>query len=312
MEYRNLVTFLRVAELQNFTQAANALGYAQSTVTFHIQSLEEELGVTLFDRIGKKVSLTMAGEYLISYANEMMHLESGIRELGEKADAVAGTLRVGIVESLLATYAGQAVPRYQKRYPRVSVEFRTASGFKLMELLYKSEVDLIFFMGKRIADPEFVRDLIRTAGVSFVTYAEHPLAGRRSIPFLEIQKEPLVLPERASFYRRIAEEIAAQYDCTLNPSIQIGNTAAILELLKSRAGISFLPDYLTRREVEAGRLAILDVKDPLHTHFYVQIFHHRNKWVTPQMKGFVEVMEELLGPEERPEDSKKAVGMLNL
>ncbi|MGI6055050.1 MAG: LysR family transcriptional regulator, partial [Clostridium sp.] len=53
MEYRNLVTFLRVAELQNFTQAASALGYAQSTVTFHIQSLEEELGVVLFDRIGK-------------------------------------------------------------------------------------------------------------------------------------------------------------------------------------------------------------------------------------------------------------------
>ena len=66
MEYRNLVTFLRVAELQNFTKAANQLGYAQSTVTFHIQSLEEELGVTLFDRIGKKATLTSAGEYLVN------------------------------------------------------------------------------------------------------------------------------------------------------------------------------------------------------------------------------------------------------
>ena len=101
MEYRNLVTFLRVAELQNFTKAANQLGYAQSTVTFHIQSLEEELGVTLFDRIGKKVTLTSAGEYLVTYANEMMKILTEIRQLNDSVDVMSGKLRVGVVESVL-------------------------------------------------------------------------------------------------------------------------------------------------------------------------------------------------------------------
>ena len=105
MEYRNLVTFLRVAELQNFTQAANALGYAQSTVTFHIQSLEEELGVVLFDRIGKKISLTQAGEALLHYANEMVRLETEMRGIGKQTEELAGTLRVGVVESILYTNA---------------------------------------------------------------------------------------------------------------------------------------------------------------------------------------------------------------
>ena len=74
MEFRNILTFLRAAELHSFTRAAEEMGYAQSTVTFHIQQLEAEIGVSLFDRIGKKVSLTPAGEQLVTYANQMLQL----------------------------------------------------------------------------------------------------------------------------------------------------------------------------------------------------------------------------------------------
>lgn len=294
MEYRNLVTFLRVAELQNFTQAANALGYAQSTVTFHIQSLEDELGVKLFDRIGKKVSLTMAGEYLISYVNEMMHLETCIQELNKNMELLPGTLRIGIVESLLYTYAENMILTYNQKYPNISLEIHSNSSLELMEMLRGNNVDIILFMGKRIVDPNFVRDLIKPARVSFVTSYDNPLARKESVEFTEIAQQQLILPEKNSLYRKMAEELAAEFDCVLNPSVQINSTALIIELLQHKLGISFLPDYLTASAVEEKRLARLNLKDGFQQTYYVQILHHKNKWVTPQMKAFSTLAEEVL------------------
>ncbi len=297
MEYRNLVTFLRVAELQNFTQAANELGYAQSTVTFHIQSLEEELGVVLFDRIGKKVSLTMAGEYLITYANEMMHLETSIRELNRNMEKLPGTLRLGVVESLLYTHAERMILEYNKRYPHISLEIHSNSSLELMEMLRGNNVDMILFMGKRIVDSNFVRDLITRAEVSFVTSVDNPLAKKEIVDFHEIMEQPLILPERNSLYRRMAEDVAAHFDCVLQPIVQINNTAMIIDLLCHGLGISFLPKYLTAKKIKEGKLAVLNVGSGVHQDYYIQLLHHKNKWVTPQMKGFVSLIEEILEPE---------------
>ena len=295
MEYRNLVTFLRVAELQNFTQAANALGYAQSTVTFHIQSLEEELGVVLFDRIGKRVSLTMAGEYLISYANDIMHLESAIRDLNKNLETLPGTLRIGVVESLLSVYAGRIVEGYRELHPQIALEIQSGSSPELMDLLRENNVDLILFMGRRIVEPHFVRDLIRPADVSFVTAASSPLAKKKTVKFSDLIREPLILPEKSSLYRKMAEEVAAHFDCMLEPAVQINSTAVILRLLKRGLGVSFLPDYLTRPGVQAGELALLPVESWAPQEYFIQLLHHKNKWVTPQMRWFVSLMEETLG-----------------
>ena len=295
MEYRNLVTFLRVAELQNFTQAANALGYAQSTVTFHIQSLEEELGVVLFDRIGKRVSLTMAGEYLISYANDIMHLESAIRDLNKNLETLPGTLRIGVVESLLSVYAGRIVEGYRELHPQIALEIQSGSSPELMELLRENNVDLILFMGRRIVEPHFVRDLIRPADVSFVTAASSPLAKKKTVKFSDLIREPLILPEKSSLYRKMAEEVAAHFDCMLEPAVQINSTAVILRLLKRGLGVSFLPDYLTRPGVQAGELALLPVESWAPQEYFIQLLHHKNKRVTPQMRWFVSLMEETLG-----------------
>ena len=100
MELKNINTFVRVAELNSFTKAANELGYSQSTVTIQIKQLENELNFLLFDRIGKNVSLTPRGEDFLMYANEFLRLEAQALSLKGGADAVSGTLRLGVLESL--------------------------------------------------------------------------------------------------------------------------------------------------------------------------------------------------------------------
>lgn len=293
MEHRNLVTFLRVAELQNFTRAANELGYAQSTVTFHIQTLEEELGVSLFDRIGKKVKLTKAGEYLVNYANEMERIISDMEQISNTVNMVRGTLRIGVVESLLASYMVDALSRYAKDFPEVNIEVVTGSTSGLMELLRSNDVDLIFVMGSRIVDYDFVRAMIQEAGVSFVASADHPLAGKEEISFEEIAAGRMILPEKNSLYRRSMEMIAGKYDCILSPAIQMNNTMSIMKLLKTGNGVSYLPDYLTREGIEDGTLCRLNVQyDPQK--YYIQILYHRNKWISPQMTEFVDLIKKLI------------------
>ena len=99
MELRNIKSFIKVAEFENFSKAAEVLGYAQSTITLQIQQLEQELGVNLFDRIGKRVLLSEKGRAFLSYANDMVQLEAEAIETVSENTTPTGTLRIGTIES---------------------------------------------------------------------------------------------------------------------------------------------------------------------------------------------------------------------
>ena len=103
MELRNITTFLRVAELQNFTHAAQELGYSQSAVTVQIRQLETELGVPLFERIGRSVSLTAPGQAFLQEAGEIIKAAERAKDAVRTAPEPEGTLRVGTMESLSAS-----------------------------------------------------------------------------------------------------------------------------------------------------------------------------------------------------------------
>ena len=101
MEVRNLVTFLKVTELKSFSRAAEALDYSQSAVTVQIQQLERELGVQLFDRIGKTVSITQYGKDFVSYARDVVSAIARASAFASSDSELSGTVRVGTLNSLL-------------------------------------------------------------------------------------------------------------------------------------------------------------------------------------------------------------------
>ena len=100
MEIRNIATFLKVAGTQNFSKAAEQLGYSQSAVTVQIQQLEKELDTQLFERIGKRVYLTEKGQEFVFYANEIMRVTNRALDFSKKNSVPKGTLRIGGVESI--------------------------------------------------------------------------------------------------------------------------------------------------------------------------------------------------------------------
>lgn len=120
MEIRNLITFLRVAELQNFTRAAQELGYSQSNVSAQIKQLEQELDRRLFDRIGKNVFLTSYGEAMIPYAKQVVSTVLQMETFMKSEAALEGTVRVGITDSLSELRLDDALLSFHRRFPRRS------------------------------------------------------------------------------------------------------------------------------------------------------------------------------------------------
>jgi len=234
----------------------------------------------------------------VNYANEMERIISDMEQISNTVNVVRGNLRIGVVESLLATYMVEALCRYTRDFPEVNIDVVTGSTAGLMELLRSNDVDLIFIMGNRIVDFDFVRAMIQEAGVSFVASSSHPLAGKEEISFQEIAADRLILPEKSSLYRKSMEMIAGTTDCILSPVIQMNNTTSIMRLLETGNGISYLPDYLTRESLEDGSLTRLNVKyEPQK--YYIQILYHRNKWISPQMTEFISLIKKIII--ERPE-----------
>lgn len=137
MEIRHLYTFLQVASMENFTQAGHVLGYSQSNVSAQIQQLEDEIGVQLFDRVGRGVTLTQYGKELIPYAHRIVSISAEMGNFLKSELKMSGTLRVGMVESLFDVCFEPFMLRYCERFPEMKIDLTVDATATLQELMQK-------------------------------------------------------------------------------------------------------------------------------------------------------------------------------
>ena len=291
MELRNIETFIKLTELENFSRTAEYLNYSQSTVTIQIQQLEKELGFQLFERIGKKVILTNLGKQFLSEAKEMKKIEEQMLHLGMNKDEVSGTLRVGSIESLINPYSTKLITEYHRRFPKVKLDIRTSHTTDLLQMIKQNALDVAVGFGRKIADRDCCIAYARPFRLSFVAHPNNELAGQRKIRLEEVLAQPLLLTERDSIYRQELEEMAANEDALISPTIEIDNTMILMELVQRGLGISFLPNYIFQESISGKKLSILNVRG-CNRKFWCQIFHHRNKWVSPAMRAFINLTTE--------------------
>lgn len=295
MELRNVITFLKVAESGSFTKAAEQLGYVQSTVTVQIQQLEKEFGFPLFDRIGKKVSLTPMGHEFIVYANQLVRIAEESKQIGKNPKNYTGQLRIGVLESLFVWLLDDLLVDYHNEFPNVSVETKTASGSDLFNMLKQNHLDLIFLLDKKITEKDCKRSFAWPVKIVFVTHPDNALAKQNRVTFEDIISQPLILTEKNGIYRRALEDFASERNVLITPFWEIDNTRTIVKLIKNSLGISFLPEYTVHESVERNELAILNVED-CSIQFWSQLFYNKNKWITPPMEGFMNLIQNYYKP----------------
>ena len=290
MEIRNLITFVRIAEVRNFSKTAEQLGYSQSAVTMQIKQLEAELQVQLFERIGKKAKLTQAGQRLLPYALDILRAAGKAESIAREPEQISGKLRIGTCESYVISVLPPVFMEMGERCPGVEISTHTAPVPDLIDMLRQNDIDILYFLDEKLYFPEWIKVMEQPENIYFVSSSSSPLARMKKIPISRLVEEPLYLTEKGISYRYAMEQTLAAAGYELHPRLEVGNTDVITRFLLKNKGISFLPEYVVKDDVAEGRLAILDTECPRIV-MWSQLAYHRNKYVTPQMKLFLEFMQ---------------------
>lgn len=293
MDMKNINTFIYTAELGSFTKAAELLGYSQSTVSFQIRQLEEELGTVLFERINRTVTLTDRGKEILRYAHRMKQLAGEMQEMVQPKQEVRGHLRIAMSDSLCEEIAEKLFVLLQRKYPEVTMKIVIAGTDEMFRLLNQNQVDFVYTLDRHIYHSDYVIVTESREAVHFVTGYQNSLNGKKQIPLQELICQPFILTEKEMSYRRMLSEYLASCSLEIQPVFEVGNTELICRMLeKNASAISLLPDYVTEKAVQEKRLVRLDVKD-FQLDIWKQLLYHRDKWISPQMQAFMNVIKEV-------------------
>jgi DNA-binding transcriptional LysR family regulator len=293
MEFRQLKTFVATVKYSNFTKAADHLGYAQSTITGHIQALEEELDTMLFERIGKQVKLTREGEHFHSYAEQLLALSSEALDFISSSDIPKGSIVVGTPESLCLHHLSDIFRDFRVRCPKVEInlDFGSYNDFRLQ--LRKNTIDIAFFLDRPCTENDLITHVLYEEQMAVIAAPTHPLARQRQVTPRDMNDQPLVLTEAGCTYRRIFESILTQTGVKPASTLAVGSNEVIKKFVSDGWGIGFLPYVTVRQEVEQGQITALPWAGPSFD-IYAQVLYHKEKWFSPALRAFFELALERL------------------
>ena len=291
MQLRNLITFIHVAELGSFTKAAEQLGYSQSTISFQIKQLEEELDCLLFERINHAITLTERGHELVSYAHQVRALTDEFKEKPTKSDQLSGHIHIVTPDSICEEMVNAHYFDFHSKYPLISVRFSTADTSAMFEMLDRNEADLIITLDCHSYHKDYIIAKEEQLPIHFVTNANSKFAGQKGLSIQDIAKEPFVLTEYGQGYRRAFDSELAKRSIDITPVLEIGRTDMIASVLTKSNMISFLPDFVTKELVDAGKLCYLDVCD-MNIEIWKQLIYHKNKWLSKSLKALIGYIQE--------------------
>ncbi len=289
MELRTVNTFLHVAELHSFSQAARELGYSQSAVSSQIAQLEAELETPLFDRVGKTVRLTDAGQIFQNYARSLLTTAQQAKAALQPEQQIRGTLRVALADSVSSAFLPDLLRQYHARCPQVELVLRTATADEMLRMLSTNQTDLAYTLDQPILLSSVTLAVDTPEPVCFVAPAGHPLAGQEVVTLEELTRQEFLLTERGMSYRDALDQCLAAKGLEIHPYLELGSAAQLCQMVERGMGLSFLPEYIVRPALAAGTLARLNVPD-CQLQMHRQLFYHRDKWLTPQMKLFIELV----------------------
>ena len=287
MEIRNLITFVHVAELNSFTKAAALLDYSQSTVSFQIKQLENELDCLLFERINHTLILTDRGRDLLAYAHQIRHLTDEFLQHLTDDQAVSGQIHVVVPDSVCEAMMLEHYADFYQLYPGIKLKFSTADTVTMFQMLDRNEADVMITLDSHVFHKDYTIAKECQMPTSFVVGASHPLANRDSISIQELSKHPFILTEKGMGYRGVMDRQLERLSLEIQPMLEISRTDIITKLLEGGTAVSYLPDFVTRKRVEDGALVYLNVEGLEIDPIWQQLIYHRSKWISRPLEAFL-------------------------
>ncbi|ASA20532.1 LysR family transcriptional regulator [Paenibacillus donghaensis] len=291
MELRQLKTFHTLASTLNFSRAAEAQNYVPSTITMQMKALEDELGVKLVDRMGKKVALTDAGRSFLAYVDHILsdleEAQHAVKQTGE----MTGTLTIS-ADDTLCTYRIPAVlKRFRLRYPGVRLMFRPLSEPNLKQSLREGSADIIFVLDEIKGEAGLCGEKVLDETFYLLVAPEHRLASQTALTVEDFNGETFLLTEQGCSYRMFFERSLSQKAMGSITELEFNSAEAIKQCAKMGMGIAILPEMAVAAEVNRGELIPLPW-DLTAVSFATQMFWHEEKWISPAIDAFINLTRE--------------------
>jgi len=291
MELRNLITFIHVAELGSFTKAAQQLGYSQSTISFQIKQLEDELGCLLFERINHTITLTERGHELVEYAHKVRTLTDEFKDNLEEEKKYSGHIHIVTPDSVCDDMINNRYIDFHNKYADISIKFTNADTAVMFDMLDHNEADIIITLDSHSYRKDYVIAKEELLSMHFVTSSKSRFSGIKNLSIKDIAGEPFILTEYGQGYRKVFDKELAKMSLEITPILEIGRTDIITSILADGNMISYLPDFVTKDMVDEGKLCYLDVCD-INIEIWKQLIYHKNKWMSKALKTFIDYVKE--------------------
>ncbi|MEK5059140.1 LysR family transcriptional regulator [Paenibacillus sp. FSL H7-0326] len=298
MELRQLNTFRTVASTLNFSRAAEVLNYVPSNVTMQIKALEEELGVRLFDRLGKQLVLTSAGKRFLTHVQSILdQLDEARSAVYENDHLLSGTLTISANEVLCAYRLPSVFQQFRSRYPGVRLIFRSVPNQELKQTLFEGTADVVFMLDEAILSTGLTVEPLLEETFRFFVAPDHPLAERNVLQLEDFHGEVFLVNEKGCTYRTMFDRSFEKKGIDDITYLEFQNAEAIKQCAMARIGIAFLPEITVGAEVERGELIALPWQIP-DLHVYTHMVWHKDKWMSPIILSFIETAREVIAVEE--------------
>lgn len=292
MDVQRLHTFEVLSETLHFRHAAERLGITQSAVSQQIASLEKDLGAALFERIGRRVYLTAAGQVLAREAVKVLSTVSRARDaVGAVSKGDAGRLRVGASTTPGIYLLPEVLGRFRADFPLIELDFRIANSGRIEALAVANEFDLGVCGFKPSHEELFGIELGEDR---IIAVASPALLGKtKRVRPGDLARWPLVARERGSATRAAVEGAFASLGVPLAPTFELPSPEAIVRAAEAGLGYAFVSAHTAGDAIETGRLVEVRIEglDVRRSLFAV---HHRDKQVTPAMRDLVDLLRDRL------------------
>ena len=294
MELAQLRGFLEAAERGSFRRAAEALQLTQPSLSARVQSLEEELGATLFHRTGRGVRLTEMGRAFMPFAERAMEALRQGRDVIENArDASGGVLNMASARAIGTYTLPSILERFRLRYPNIKVHISIGRSSDVLQMVVNEEVQL--GLARALTDPDVVSMRLYDEEIALATSPDHPFAQQGIASIYDVAQEPLILYDRESSYFVLINQVCRAAGISPRVEMTLDSIEATKHLVELGMGVSFLPRSSVRHELERGSLCLIPLAEGHQVSLPTSAIVRRAQHYSPAVLAFMDVLREMYG-----------------
>lgn len=292
MDLGQIEAFVQVAQHRSFSKAADALFLTQPSVTARIQSLERDLGESLFERNGRGVRLTEMGSAFLPYARRALKaLQEGRDAIDGMRNLDIGTLKLGSALTVSTYVLPRILKRYCTSYPGVEVSVHTGRSEQVLQMVLSDDVHCA--LERTVHHPEIMTVPLYEDDLVLVAAPEHRLARQGATSIEEIGREPLILFDKGSSYNQLIQGVFRQHGIVPRTLMELDTIEATKKMVEEGLGVALLPKVSTEREFASGTLTPITITDATMPRRQISLIFRKNRKHTRSVTAFFALLSEL-------------------